>query len=115
VPTPIDAAQQPDLPAELAGRARKADTIVLMMPGVPSEVTTISRVASMTSSSFADAVDSRLSIDAANSSRVRCKAGILVAVGCPFTGLTKARLLIHIRKGCTPPIFQQLQDFTMKP
>jgi len=38
---------------------------------------------------------------------VRCEAGILVAMGCSFAGLAKARLLIHIRKGCTPPIFQQ--------
>jgi hypothetical protein len=29
-------------------------------------------------------------------------------MGCSFAGLAKARLLIHIRKGCTPPNFQQV-------
>ncbi len=43
-----------------------------------------------------------------SSSRVRCEAGILVAMGCFFAGLAKARLLNQIRKGCTPPIFQQI-------
>jgi len=31
-----------------------------------------------------------------------------VAMGCSFAGLVKARLLIHIRKGCTPPNSQQV-------
>jgi hypothetical protein len=38
----------------------------------------------------------------------RSTAGILADMGCSFAGLAKARLLIHlIRKGCTPPNFQQ--------
>jgi DNA-binding MarR family transcriptional regulator len=67
------------------------------------------RGASFTSSSFADAVDRRPSINAVSSSRVRCEAGILVAMGCSFAGLAKARLLNQnqIRKGRTPLIFQQ--------
>jgi hypothetical protein len=68
----------------------------------------ISRAASLTSSSFADPVDRRPSINAVSSSRVRCEAGILVAMGCSFAGLAKARFAILIRKGCTPPNFQQL-------
>src|SRR5262245_34569316 len=48
---------------------------------------TISRVASLTSSSFAEAVESRPSINAVSSSRVCCEAGSLVAMGCSFAGL----------------------------
>jgi hypothetical protein len=32
----------------------------------------------------------------------------LLPWGASFAGLAKARLLILIRKGCTPPNFQQL-------
>jgi hypothetical protein len=35
---------------------------------------------------------------------VRCEAGILVAMGCSFAGLAKARLMNQICKGCTQPI-----------
>jgi hypothetical protein len=74
-----------------------------------SASSTINRVASLTSSSFAEAVERRPSINAVNSSRVRCEAGILVDMGCSFAGLAKARLLNQmICKGCTPPNFQQL-------
>jgi hypothetical protein len=48
-------------------------------------------------------VESRPSINEVSSSRVRCEAGSPVAMGCSFAGLAKARLLILIRKGCTPP------------
>jgi hypothetical protein len=65
-------------------------------------------VASFTSSSFAELVESRPSINDVSSSRVRCEAGSLVAMGCSFGGLAKVRLLIHIRKGCTPPNSQQV-------
>jgi hypothetical protein len=36
-----------------------------------------------------------------------------MGMGCSFAGLAKARLLNHIRKGCTPPISQQILDFTL--
>jgi hypothetical protein len=38
---------------------------------------------------------------------VRCEAGSLVAMGCSFAGLAKARSLNHSCKGCTPPNSQQ--------
>ena len=41
--------------------------------------------------SFADAVRSRPSIKADNSSRMRCEAGNLVVMGCSFAGPAKAR------------------------
>jgi transposase len=71
---------------------------------------TISRVASLTSSSFAEAVESRPSINAVSSSRVRCEAGSLVAMGCSFAGLCQARVVNHSHscKGCTPPNSQQV-------
>jgi hypothetical protein len=56
-----------------------------------SASSTISRVANLASSSFADAVRNRPSIRADNSSRVRCEAGNLVAMGCSFAGPAKAR------------------------
>ncbi|MGA7452217.1 MAG: hypothetical protein WBW73_13335, partial [Rhodoplanes sp.] len=59
---------------------------------------------------FAEAVERRSSINAVSSSRVRCEAGSLVAMGCSFAGLAKARLVIHShsRKGCIPPNSQQV-------
>jgi hypothetical protein len=36
-------------------------------------------------------VERRPSINAVNSSRVRCEAGNLVAMGCSFAGLAKAQ------------------------
>jgi hypothetical protein len=71
---------------------------------------TISRVASLTSSSFAEALESRPSINALSSSRVRCEAGSLVAMGRSFAGLCQARVVnrSHSCKGCTPPNSQQV-------
>jgi hypothetical protein len=48
------------------------------------------QVANFTSSSFADALVSRPSINAVRSSRVRCEVGILIAMGCCFAELAKA-------------------------
>jgi len=65
---------------------------------------TISRVASLTSSSFAEAVESRPSINAVSSSRVCCEAGSLVAMGCSFAGLPSP-LLNHTLQRMHPAKF----------
>jgi hypothetical protein len=57
----------------------------------------ISRVANLTSSSFAEAVESRPSIRDISSSRVRIDAGDLLAMRCSFAGLPSPELN-HIAK-----------------
>jgi hypothetical protein len=69
--------------------------------GLSNASPTISGVTSLTSSSLAEPAESLPSIDAVNSSRVRCEAGRLVAMRLRLCGLVKARLLLLIRKGCT--------------
>src|SRR5262249_2154283 len=69
-----------------------------------SASSTISRVASLTSSSFAEAVESRPSINAVSSSRVCCEAGSLVAMGCSFAGLPSP-LLNHTLQRMHPAKF----------
>jgi hypothetical protein len=66
----------------------------------------ISRVASFTTSALAEPVERRPSINDVSSSRVRCEAGNLVAVGVLLCWVRQARWIT--RKGCTPPNSQGL-------
>jgi len=54
-------------------------------------------VASLTGLSFAEAVKRRPSINAVGSSRARCEAGNLGAMGCSLAGFIQARLLIRMQ------------------